>query len=72
MKKHECPLEPEIAKKLAEHNTKIEHALCFGENPVTAELIIRTGKIDSKKRVGPMVLMCTYCPFCGAELRKKD
>lgn len=62
-----CKCLDTIDQKLASLNTKIDWA--FMINPKTGKTASRvhiaTAKVDKKKRRGPAVLICAYCPFCG-------
>lgn len=56
--------------KLAEMNTAIDWAtLIHPKNgDMQSRLQIKTRKVDRKVRKGPVVLVATFCPFCGEKL----
>ena len=61
-----CNCIVELNKKLIERNTRIVIPITFGSNlSLMGGPIIKTEKIDSKKRVGPVNVLASYCPFCG-------
>lgn len=36
---------------------------------VSKDVWLMVEKLDEKKRVKPPLLACSYCPFCGADMR---
>ena len=63
-----CDCVNTINKNLEEHNAKILQAILLpleGSNSLRSRVLIRTGKLDSKKRAALPDLMASYCPFCG-------
>lgn len=63
MARHDCI--EKANRALAEKNTRIELVFSAVERQ---RPIIRTVKIDPKKRVGPIMLLATFCPFCGKDV----
>ncbi len=63
-----CSCLAEFSDKLAEHNTRI--CVTFGfprdGSPSFMRPTIQTEKIETRKRVGPVLAIPTFCPFCGA------
>lgn len=62
-----CNCVADFNKKLAEHNTRIIETIGIprdGSRMFTRPMI-RTEKIETRKRIGPMIAVPTYCPFCG-------
>lgn len=57
-------------KALRTKNTQIEPILAFGST-LDLAIGIRTSKIDKTRRGNPVVVMATYCPFCGESLEQK-
>ena len=57
-------------KALAPHNTQIEDIWEAGAT-LTAQIGIRTSKVDPSKRGKPKLLVAIYCPMCGECLRPK-
>lgn len=62
-----CNCIDEMNAKLAEHNTEVGVTFGFSRNGGPSYLLphINTSKIDKKKRVGPVLAIPTFCPFCG-------
>lgn len=62
-----CNCLSDFNKKLEDHNTEIDVTFCFHRDgrPMTARPKISTSKIESRKRVGPVIASPTFCPFCG-------
>jgi hypothetical protein len=54
-------------KALREKNTQIEPIITFGSK-LDCSIGIRTSKVDKSRRGNPVVVMATYCPFCGVSL----
>jgi len=52
-----------LLNRLAKHNTRLVSDLLGSDT-----IFIDTVKVDSKKRVGPVSLAATFCPFCGEKL----
>ncbi len=52
---------------LAEHNTRL--VVTFGfprdDRPAFVRPKLSTEKIEPRKRVGPVIAVPTFCPFCG-------
>lgn len=62
-----CNCLTEFNKKLEDHNTEIDVTFCFHRDgrPMTARPKISTSKLETRKRVGPVIAAPTFCPFCG-------
>ena len=58
-----------MGEKLAEHNTRL--VTTFGWPRNGGEMFTRpkldVEKIETRKRVGPVLAIPTYCPFCGTK-----
>lgn len=65
--KHGCECLTDFNERLKEHNTQIDVTFGFprdGSPPFTRPTI-STSKIEKRKRVGPVIAVPTFCPFCG-------
>lgn len=62
-----CNCVADFNRKLAEHNTRIIETIGIPRDggPMFTRPMIRTEKIETRKRVGPAIAVPTYCPFCG-------
>jgi hypothetical protein len=62
-----CNCLSEFNKKLEDHNTEIDVTFCYHRDgrPMTARPKISTSKLETRKRVGPVIAAPTFCPFCG-------
>lgn len=62
-----CDCLRQFNAKLKEHNTEI--SVTFGMprdgRPMYTRPRIATNKIETRKRVGPVLVIPTFCPFCG-------
>lgn len=47
-------------------NTKVREAITFGER-TGSRIVVATDKVDPGVRGNPVVLMATFCPFCGVK-----
>jgi hypothetical protein len=56
-----CGCISDVNNLLREHNTCLVTTM-FRQPETVA---IRTDKIQSKVRKGPMIMLAAYCPFCG-------
>jgi len=54
-------------EKLKKHNMEIMLPIMLGADQ-TRRVMIRTDKIESSKRAGPVGVFATFCPFCGVNL----
>ena len=50
-------------------NTELELPMYLDNRPL--RVFIKTQKMDSKKRLGPVSLTAAYCPFCGEAYPEK-
>lgn len=58
-----CRCVEQVNAALSGRNTQVERIFSLtGDGMLVG---IRTVKVDSKKRAGPVALMATFCPFCG-------
>lgn len=58
-----------------EFNTRIHIPIVFDfKNGLCKEpqAMIVTEKLDDKKRVKPIKLFASYCPFCGKKYKEED
>lgn len=53
--------------ELQEKNTKIEDIWALIPGRISPAIGIRTVKLRSRLRLGPAVLLATFCPFCGVK-----
>ncbi|MFH5924588.1 hypothetical protein [Roseomonas xinghualingensis] len=60
-----CECISKVNADLAQHNTEIVSTLFQGW------AVIETMKKDTKVRKKPVVVVATYCPFCGVEYQKR-
>lgn len=62
-----CNCIEEMDAKLGEHNTKMGVIFGFPRDgrPMFVRPFIMTEKIERRKRVGPLLAVPTFCPFCG-------
>jgi len=69
-KKKGCNCAEMVNDELKQFNTKLKRCLSFSMSNMTAsaEILIATEKIDSKKRGASKVVTPAYCPFCGVKL----
>lgn len=56
-----CGCISDVNNLLREHNTCLVTTMF--RQPET--VVIRTDKIQSKVRKGPVTMLAAYCPFCG-------
>lgn len=56
-----CGCISEVGNFLREHNACLETTL-FSQ---PERVVIRTSKIDTRKRGNPPPMLATFCPFCG-------
>lgn len=63
----ECKCLSNFNEMLKEHNTEIDITFSIPRDggPMRAFPKISTSKIESRKRVGPVIAAPTFCPFCG-------
>ena len=68
-----CTCLKEFNEQLREHNTEI--TVTFGiprdGSPMYIRPKISTEKIETRKRVGPVLVVPTFCPFCGTRYEPK-
>lgn len=52
---------------LGEHNTRLVVTFGFPRDgrPAYTWPKIQTEKVETRKRVGPVLMIPTFCPFCG-------
>lgn len=62
-----CNCLSDFNERLKEHNTKIDVTFVIPRNggPMRDFPKIETSKIETRKRVGPVIAVPTFCPFCG-------
>ena len=62
-----CDCLEQFAAKLKEHNTEISVTFSIPRDGSAMKMLprIATNKIEARKRVGPMLVVPTFCPFCG-------
>lgn len=62
-----CNCLAQFNEKLKEHNTEIDITFTIPRDgsPMKSFPKIATSKIEKRKRVGPMIAIPTFCPFCG-------
>ena len=58
-----CNCKAEVNAMLAEHNTQLDFNY-LNER----DILIRTIRLNEKKRNRPAVMFATFCPFCGESL----
>lgn len=58
-------------RALREKNTQIEPIISLGSK-LECSIGIRTSKVDKSKRGSAVVVMATFCPFCGQKLERDD
>jgi hypothetical protein len=62
-----CDCIETFGEKLREHNTRL--CLTFGiprdGSPMYHRPTIQVEKIETRKRVGPVIALPSFCPFCG-------
>jgi hypothetical protein len=61
-----CNCINEIDELLKQHNTKLVLAMSLRKG-VPTKTCIKTEKIETSKRLGPINIVPQCCPFCGAE-----
>jgi|AGTN01.3.fsa_nt_gi hypothetical protein len=59
-------------KGLVEHGAELDLATMF--HPVThhvrRDIQIKTKRLGPRKRGGLPIMVATYCPFCGEEIKR--
>lgn len=62
-----CNCIDNLDQKLAKHNTRIVRMVGFARDgrPAYARPKIDTEKIETRKRGSAMMVIPTFCPFCG-------
>ncbi len=53
-------------EKLKAHNTELVEKFEFPSG--ISRLVVSTRKINARIRLGPIVMVAGYCPFCGEKL----
>lgn len=68
-----CKCIEEMNAKLGEHNTRL--CVTFGfprdGSPSFTRPHIQTEKIETRKRVGAVLAIPSFCPFCGERYEAK-
>lgn len=59
-----CSCIEDIDKKLAERNTRLAQTIIFSK-PAYATVTLVTEIIERKRGARPVVMLPTFCPFCG-------
>ena len=67
MTDHACNCLAQFNEKLKEHNTEIDITFTIPRDGSSMKSFpkIATSKIVARKRIGPMIAIPTFCPFCG-------
>ncbi|KPH62306.1 hypothetical protein [Novosphingobium sp. ST904] len=67
MTHQECTCLSKFNEMLKKHNTEIDVTFTIPRDggPMRALPKIATSKIETRKRVGPVIAAPTFCPFCG-------
>lgn len=62
-----CTCLAQFNERLKEHNTEISVTYTVPMNgaPMRMRPRIATSKLETRKRVGPVIAAPTFCPFCG-------
>ena len=62
-----CDCIETFGAKLREHNTRLCVTIGFPRDGSPAFVLptVKTEKIEPRKRVGPVIALPTFCPFCG-------
>lgn len=73
MTHQECTCLSNFNEMLKEHNTEIDITFSVPRDggPMRAFPKISTSKIETRKRVGPVIAAPTFCPFCGQRYEPK-
>ena len=56
-----CGCINKVNEQITKHNSIIEYNL-LADRP---KAMISTCKVEPRKRVGPIKIFASYCPFCG-------
>ena len=60
-------------EQLEEHNTRLEIPIQIAQKSLDMQAVqrvtISTVKINSRRHKGPITLLASFCPFCGAKYR---
>lgn len=67
-----CDCYKDVDAQLAAQNTKLIPAILWRKGELGVRFKIATEKIDSRKRSGPVTIVGSYCPFCGAYLEDPE
>lgn len=70
-----CNCVKEMDEALKEHNGRIGLAILLpanGSNRLRSRVLIRTEKVDAKKRKPVPAVMASFCPFCGESVEVTD
>lgn len=64
-----CYCIEEVNAELRKQNTRLDlGSVVNNSGGLTPHMIVRTAKIDTKRRGRAVVVPVTFCPFCGERL----